>query len=208
MKRSAQILALGGTALFMAGCHTDMWVQPKIRPQHESTFFADGASSRSLVEGTVARDHLRTDDALFTGRMNGNLVTQSPIKVTKEFLLRGQDRYKVFCVPCHGQLGDGQGMIAKRGLTLKRPIASYHTPRLREMPIGHFYDVMTNGYGAMYSYASRLEPQDRWAVAAYIRALQLSQNAPVDALKPETKTMLDSKVAPGKEMGGHEEGEH
>jgi len=173
----SKIILASGTLLLLAGCHTDMWVQPKIRPQHESSFFADGSSARPLVEGTVARDHLREDEAFFTGRQNGKLVTEIPIKVTKDFLLRGQERFKIYCTPCHGQLGDGQGMIARRGFTLRRPIASYHNDRLRKMPIGHFFEVMTNGFGAMYSYASRVEPQDRWAIAAYIRALQLSQNA-------------------------------
>jgi mono/diheme cytochrome c family protein len=189
------MIAVGGASIFMVGCHTDQWIQPKIRPQHESEFFADGASNRPLVEGTVARDHLREDEAFFTGFKDGKLVTQIPIKVTKELLLRGAERFRIYCVPCHGQLGDGQGMIAKRGFTLRRPIASYHTDRLRAMPIGHFYDVITRGYGAMYSYASRVEPQDRWAIAAYIRALQLSQHGSSADLTPEEQKSLEANPA-------------
>ena len=136
-----------------------------------------------LVPGTVARGHLEEDTPFFTGRDdNGQLVTEIPVKFNspkefKAFLLRGQERFNIYCTPCHGRLGDGQGMISKRGLALRRPPANYHTDRLRNMPIGHFYDVMTKGYGVMFSYASRVEPQDRWAIAAYIRALQLSQHA-------------------------------
>jgi mono/diheme cytochrome c family protein len=147
--------------------------------------FPDGMVSRPLVKGTVARDHLRDDDAFFTGFENGKLVTEFPIPLTKEVVLRGQERFTIYCVPCHGQLGNGKGMIAQRGFELRRPVGNYHTDRLRKMPIGHFYDVITNGYGAMFSYASRIEPQDRWAIAAYIRVLQYSQNARVSDLTPE-----------------------
>ena len=165
-----------------AGCHTDMWVQPKEAPLDESEFFADKQSSRPLVPGTVARGHLEEDTAFFTGRdESGQLVTELPMKLSKDdlkaLLLRGEERYNIYCTPCHGRLGDGKGMISRRGLALRRPPADYHTDRLRTMPIGHFYDVMTHGYGVMFSYASRVEPQDRWAIAAYIRALQLSQHA-------------------------------
>lgn len=204
------LLGLTACGAMLAGCHTDMWVQPKIRPQHESAFFADGSSARPLPAGTVARDHLRLDTAFFTGRdANGKLLTTIPVPVTKQLIMRGQERFNIYCTPCHGQLGDGQGMIARRGLTLKRPIASYHTDRLRAMPIGHFYEVMTKGFGAMYSYASRVEPQDRWAIAAYIRVLQLSQNAPESAATKEQQDLLEGRVkqeAPKPESeGGHEE---
>lgn len=182
-----------GASLLMAGCHTDMWQQPKLAPLDESTFGGfDGQSSRPLPAGTVARGHLREDDAFFTGRENGKYVESFPVKVTKELILRGQDRFNIYCTPCHGRLGDGQGMIAKRGLQLKRPVASYHTDRLRNMPIGHFYDVITNGYGAMFSYASRVEPQDRWAIAAYIRTLQFSQHASAGDVDPNDLQQLKS----------------
>lgn len=187
-KPRALVLRLAGIAAIaggMAGCHTDMWVQPKIKAQQEIDLFPDGASNRPLVPGTIARDHLREDDAFFTGFKNGKLVTKIPIEITKESLLRGKERFTIYCTPCHGQLGNGQGMIATRGFTLRRPVGNYHTDRLRNMPIGHFYDVITNGYGAMYSYASRVEPQDRWAIAAYIRVLQLSQHAKLSDLDPD-----------------------
>lgn len=181
--RSSWKLALGTAVLISAaGCHTDMWVQPKQMPLDDSTFFADGQASRPLVPGTVARGHLQEDTKFFTGRdEKGQLLTELPMKLSqkdlKALLLRGEERFNIYCSPCHGRTGDGQGMITKRGLALRRPPANYHTDRLRKMPIGHFYDVMTNGYGVMFSYASRVEPQDRWAIAAYIRALQLSENA-------------------------------
>jgi mono/diheme cytochrome c family protein len=177
-------ILLGFAALGLAGCHTDMWRQPKIEPYSASSgeLFTDGGTARPLLPGTIARDHLREDATFFTGVEDGKWTSNLPAGVTagttlKAVLLRGQDRFKAYCTPCHGQLGDGEGMIARRGFELKRPVGNYHTDRLRKMPIGHFYDVITNGYGAMYSYASRIEPQDRWAIAAYIRVLQLSQNA-------------------------------
>ena len=184
--RSSWKQVLGLAVLMSAvGCHTDMWVQPKQAPLDESTFYADASASRPLVPGTVARGHLQEDTKFFTGRdEKGQLITDLPMKLSdkdlKALLLRGEERFNIYCSPCHGRTGDGQGMITKRGLALRRPPANYHTDRLRKMPIGHFYDVITNGYGVMFSYASRVEPQDRWAIAAYIRALQLSENASAD----------------------------
>lgn len=191
---SLSLLALSGLAL--GGCHTDMWIQPKVKPLQQSDFFTDQASSRPVVPHTVARGQLRADTLFETGLVNDKLVTTlpaivgkgRPFKSTLEMLRRGKDRFDIFCTPCHGALGDGKGMIAQRGLSLRREPASYHTDRLRKMPIGHFFDVMTNGYGVMYSYASRIETADRWAVAAYIRALQRSQrpmpgDVPEDAMR-------------------------
>jgi mono/diheme cytochrome c family protein len=187
-----RFILIPAVGLFLAGCHTDMWVQPKYqnplsmeKSPSGAHVFADSSVSRPLVPGTVARDHLQEDDAFYTGFKNGKLIDYFPIPVTKELIMRGQDRFTIYCVPCHGQLGNGQGMIAQRGFELRRPVGNYHTDRLRKMPIGHFYDVMTNGYGAMFSYASRVEPQDRWAIAAYIRVLQLSQNAKPSDLTPQ-----------------------
>ncbi|AIE85552.1 ABC-type Fe3+ transport system protein [Fimbriimonas ginsengisoli Gsoil 348] len=178
----SRALALGSLAIFVAGCNTDMWRQPRHEPLDASEFFADGAANRPLVPGSIPRGHLREDAPFFTGIQDGHWVDKLPMPVTADLIKRGQDRFRIYCTPCHGQLGDGNGMISKRGFALRRPPGNYHTDRLRKMPVGHFYDVITNGYGAMYSYASRIEPQDRWAVVAYIRALQLSQNAtPADA---------------------------
>jgi mono/diheme cytochrome c family protein len=178
------VLAFGA-----AGCHTDMWTQPKALPQQSSDVLPNGQVSQLPVEGTVPRGGLRTNEAFFTGFKDGKLVAELPETLTiegKKFstraelatvMRRGKDRFEIFCTHCHGAAGDGKGMIAQRGLELRRPPATYHSDRLREIPIGHFFDVMTHGYGAMFSYASRVTPDDRWAIAAYIRALQLSQNA-------------------------------
>jgi mono/diheme cytochrome c family protein len=188
--KSLKIGLLGLVAMSVAGCHTDMWRQPKHEPLDASEFFADGQASRPLLPGTIARDHLREDGAFFTGSENGKWIDKMPLEVTKELVKRGQERYDIYCSPCHGRTGDGKGMIALRGFQLKRPVGNYHTDRLRNMPVGHFYDVITNGYGAMYSYASRVEPQDRWAIVAYIKALQLSQNATAEDADAEGKAKL------------------
>lgn len=176
--RALTKLTLAFVPLVVAGCHTDMWRQPRHQAYDTSEFYPDGAASRPLLPGTIARGKLREDEAFFTGAKDNRYVDEFPagIKVTREFLDRGQERFDIYCSPCHGRLGNGQGMIAQRGFSLKRPVGNYHTDRLRKMPVGHFYDVITNGYGTMYSYASRVEPQDRWAIVAYIRALQLSQD--------------------------------
>jgi mono/diheme cytochrome c family protein len=171
----------------LAGCHEDMWNQPKVRPFDQSSFFGNGSADRMPVPHTVDQAHFWTDEGRYTGYVGtrivngklipGRLVTRFPFKIGMADLQRGQQRYDIFCSPCHGVLGNGKGMIALRGLSLRRAPASYLTKRLRDMPIGHFYDVMTNGYGAMYSYASRITPDDRWRIAAYIRVLQRSGDA-------------------------------
>jgi len=190
-----------------------MWRQPKTEPLGMSQgLFTDGASSRPLIPGTIARDHLREDSAFYTGIENGKWVSTIPLPMDQaslaKIIARGQDRFKAYCTPCHGQLGDGEGMIARRGFELKRPVGNYHTDRLRKMPVGHFYDVITNGYGAMYSYASRIEPQDRWAIVAYIRVLQLSQNAaPSDVDQAALEKQTQEEEAAKKAQASHEGGE-
>lgn len=196
------VLALG---VFLAGCNTDQWVQPKTHPLDKSEFFADGQASRPLLTGTVARGHLRDDSVFFTGIENGKWVDKIPATVDLAFIRRGQERFDIYCTPCHGRVGDGNGMIAQRGFKLKRPVGNYHTDRLRAMPVGHFYDVITNGYGAMYSYASRIEPKDRWAIVAYIRALQISQNAKQSDLTAEQIAKMNEKP---KAETAHEGGAH
>jgi mono/diheme cytochrome c family protein len=151
--------------------------QPRYKPLAAAPFFEDGRASRPAIEDTVARGQLRIDGARFTGKQDGKDIDFFPIQITRADVQRGQDRFEIYCSPCHGRLGDGNGMITSRGL---RHPPSYHDERLRTAPIGHFFDVMTNGYGSMYSYASRVAVDDRWRIAAYIRALQLSQNAPPD----------------------------
>jgi hypothetical protein len=168
-------LALAACAL--AGCRLDMHVQPKYLPYEPSEFFADGRSERQPVEGTVARGQLRIDEELYTGKVDGKLVNEFPFPIGANDILRGQERYNIYCSPCHDYTGSGRGMIVMRGFP---PPPSYHIDRLRQAPLGHFFDVMTNGYGSMYSYASRITPEDRWRIAAYIRALQLSENAKIE----------------------------
>jgi len=161
--------------------------QPRHEPLEGSAFFQDGRASRPLVEGTVARGHLRLDDHFYTGKVNGEFVKSYPIAIAKDVLARGRERYNIYCSPCHDQVGSGQGMIAQRGF---RAPPSYHIDRLREAPPGYFFDVMTNGFGAMYSYADRISPHDRWAIIAYIRALQWSQNATLDDVPAEQQQQL------------------
>jgi hypothetical protein len=167
---------LMGTVLcfFAVGCadrlRQDMATQPKNRPLSPSAFFADGRSERPLVENTVARGAIDND----VYGVSKDFVGFPPaVRVDEKLLQRGEDRYKIFCTPCHGLQGNGEGMIAMRGM--RRP-PSYHSDRLRQAPNGYFYDVITNGFGAMYSYSERIPPLDRWAIIAYVRALQLSRN--------------------------------
>jgi mono/diheme cytochrome c family protein len=196
--------ALLVAALFLAGCHTDMWVQPKTRPFQQDDFFADTNSSRDPIPGTIARGRLRLDKAFYTGYdESGKLVDKLPAELTlnneklstktdmAKVLTWGRERFTAFCSECHGALGDGKGMITQRGLILRRSPANYHTDRLRAMPLGHFYDVQTNGFGIMNSSASRVSPDERWAIAAYIRALQLSKHAKPSDLTPEEASALE-----------------
>lgn len=180
-------IALG--LLLLVGCRQDMHDQPRYEALEPSDFFTDGRSSRPLVEGTIARGHLRSDELLYTGKVDGELSQVLPFPVTDELLARGQERYNIYCTPCHDYAGHGQGMIVQRGL---RPPPSFHIERLREAPIGHFFDIMTNGYGAMANYAAEVVSGDRWAIAAYIRALQLSQHADVAGLPEADRRALQS----------------
>ena len=170
-------LAATASMLTLAGCRQDMHNQPKFYPQRGTDFFADGRSSRPQVENTVARGQLRVDAYLYTGMINGQEGTTMPFPVTMDVLARGQERYNVFCTPCHSRVGNGVGMIVQRGYA---QAGNFHTARLQAAPLGHFYNVIANGYGAMPNYAAQITPADRWAVVAYVRALQLSQNAKQD----------------------------
>jgi mono/diheme cytochrome c family protein len=174
-RRSAGFILLATVTVSLVACRQDMHNQPRYKPYASTTFFDDGRSARPAIDDTVARGQLHLDLARYTGKENGKDVDYIPIQITRSDLARGQERFNIYCSPCHSRLGDGHGMIVRRGL---RQPPSYHDPRLINAPIGHFFDVMTNGYGAMYSYASRVPVDDRWRIAAYIRALQLSQNAP------------------------------
>lgn len=176
------MLALGGSA-----CRQDMHDQPRYKPLAGSPFFEDGRASRPPVAGTVPRGHARTDEHLYAGKVNGRLAETFPFPITRSVLERGRERYDIFCAPCHGRDGYGEGMIVQRGF--RRP-PSFHTDRLRQAPVGHFFDVITNGFGTMASYASRIRPEDRWAIVAYIRALQLSQNATLQDVPPAERRRL------------------
>ena len=191
---SKPILAVGFAAI-LTGCRQDMHDQPKYKPLRHSDFFEDGRTSRPLLAGTVARGEMHDDVAFFTGKNGKDDIDVFPIAIDKTVIERGHQRFDIYCSPCHGRLGNGLGMIVRRGF--KQP-PSYHIDRLRQAPVGHFYDVITNGYGAMYNYAAQIAPRDRWAIISYIRALQYSQNVNVGELPPDMKAQLPSmdKVAP------------
>jgi mono/diheme cytochrome c family protein len=160
--------------MLAAGCRQDMQDQPKMVPQRGTTFFADHRSVRPQVEHTVARGQLNEGDYFTTGLMNGKEADMMPFPVTMQVMERGQERFNIYCTPCHSRVGNGVGMIVDRGF---KPAANFHEARILAEPLSHYFFVMTNGYGAMPDYAAQMTPADRWAVAAYIRALQLSQDA-------------------------------
>lgn len=164
---------LCATAL-LSGCRQDMHNQPKFIPQRGTAFYPDGRSARPQVENTVARGQMHEDSYFYTGKQGGEDGTMMPFPVTMDVLARGQERYNVYCTPCHSRVGNGAGMIVQRGYA---KAGNFHTARLQAAPLGHFYQVISNGYGAMPDYSAQLTPVDRWAVVAYVRALQLSQNA-------------------------------
>ncbi|MCI0348929.1 MAG: cytochrome c [Acidobacteriales bacterium] len=161
--------------LFIAtGCRQDMHDQPKYESLEATTFFPDGRASRPLVPGTVARGQLREDTHLYEGKVSGKPAETFPFRTDLKMIQRGQERHDIYCSPCHDRVGNGDGMVVRRGF--RRP-PSYHIDRLRQAAPGYFYDVITNGFGAMQDYAAQIPVRDRWAIVAYIRALQLSQNA-------------------------------
>lgn len=216
--------------LLTGGCRRDMQDQPKMKPFRTTTFFGDGLSARPLVEGTIPRGYLRADTAFFTGKkrklLNGTPppgqtpagpqpaasapggaaqtvaaypddVETFPFPITEQIVTRGRERYDIYCSVCHGLTGDGDGMIVRRGF---RRAASFHDDRLRQAPVGHFFDAITNGWGAMPSYAPQITAQDRWAIIAYVRALQLSQQTP----KAQTPAAQPSSApTPAPANGGH-----
>jgi mono/diheme cytochrome c family protein len=176
------IVALCGV-LVCAGCHRDMRDQPRYETLEASEIFSDGQSARRVPAGTIARGQLQEDEAFYTGKSGGSFAVQIPISIDKAVLQRGQERFNIYCSPCHGRTAEGEGMIVRRGF--RRP-PSFHIDRLRNAPAGHFFDVITSGFGAMPRYGAHLAPPDRWAIVAYIRALQLSQYAePGDAPEAE-----------------------
>ena len=171
-----------------AGCHTDMHNQPRYETLEASEFFTDGKSARPLVAGTVARGQLNEDEAFFTGKSGGQFVAELPLEVDRALLERGGERFTIYCSMCHAPSGTGEGIIVQRGF--RRP-PSLHQERLRNAPAGHFFDVMTHGFGAMPSYSQQIGPRDRWAIVAYIRVLQLSQNASLEDVPPSEREKLE-----------------
>lgn len=182
MAKTLAFLCAAACLSFLAGCRQDMADQPKNTPLSPSSFFEDGRSERPLIDNTVPRGSL-ADDPLFVPKDSNAF----PLPLTMELMDRGQERFKIFCTPCHGLQGDGNGMVAMRGM--KRP-PTYHQPRLREVPNGYIFDVITNGFGVMQGYSAQIPPRDRWAIVAYVRALQLSRNAPVSELPEDLRQKL------------------
>jgi mono/diheme cytochrome c family protein len=161
---------------------------PRYEAYEASAFFTDGRASRNPPAGTVARGWLRDDEALYSGRVNGEVVTEFPFAISRADIARGRERFNIYCSPCHGRIGDGNGMVVQRGL---RQAATFHQDRLRQERVGYFFDVITNGFGAMQSYAEQVPVRDRWLIIAYIRALQLSQHATVADVPPDRRGELD-----------------
>jgi mono/diheme cytochrome c family protein len=190
--RTVRLSAVVVACVLLAGCRQDMHDAPRLDPLESSTFFADGRASRQLVANTVPRGHLRDDEHLFTGKVNGQLAAEFPMPVTAQVMARGRERFEIFCAPCHGRSGEGNGMIVQRGF---RKPPSYHEQRLRDQPVGYFFDVMTNGFGAMQDYSAQVPVADRWAIAAYIRAIQLSHNARVEDVPADRRGELDQAPA-------------
>jgi Cytochrome C oxidase, cbb3-type, subunit III len=185
--RRIALAAVAGLALAAGGCRQDMHDQPKYQPLERSAFFDDHRASRPLLPGTVARGHLDDDTALFQGMKNNVPIDYLPYPFSRAVLDRGHERYDIYCSPCHDRVGTGHGMIVQRGF--KQP-PSFHADRLRGMPLGYFFQVISNGFGVMPSYAAQVPVRDRWAIATYLRALQLSQNATLDDVPEEERARL------------------
>jgi mono/diheme cytochrome c family protein len=192
--------SLGMTVIFsllaLSGCRQDMHNQPKVKPLRASAFFPDGRSARPLVPGTVDRSEVNEDPAYLTGLQNLQPVLTLPFPVTRAVLERGRERFNIYCMPCHGELGDGNGMVAQRGY-LHPP--SFHDERLWQAPAGHFFDVITNGLGGMPDYSQQIPVDDRWKIVAYIRALQLSQHAAPADVPADIRGKLGEPLPPSTE---------
>jgi len=188
--RLAAAVALA--AALAISCRRDMQDQPKYKDLRGSAFFADQRSARPVVEDTVARGFLYADERFLTGKENGQPLSVLPVPLTRDLLARGRDRYQIYCTPCHGMTGNGLGIVVQRGY---RQPPSFHIDRLREAPVGYFFDVMSHGFGSMMDYAAQIPPSDRWAIAAYIRALQLSQRATIADVPASERPALESPRA-------------
>jgi mono/diheme cytochrome c family protein len=186
--RLGRLLGASALLLTVAACRQDMHDQPKYRGLRSSNFFVDGQSARPIVANTVARGHLNEDALLMTGKEGQDDATVFPFPVTEQVMARGRERFDIYCSPCHGRTGNGDGMVVRRGY--RRPPA-YNEERLRNAPIGHFYDVITNGFGAMPDYQTQIPVEDRWAIVAYVKALQLSSWAPLTDVPAADRSKLD-----------------
>ncbi|HEY0566313.1 MAG TPA: cytochrome c [Terriglobales bacterium] len=201
-KRTLPLACL--TLAALSGCRQDMHNQPKYIPYRSSEFFANGSSARQPVLGTVARGHLNADTYFFTGKINGVDGNVMPFRVTKAVLQRGEERFNIYCSPCHSRVGDGNGMIVQRGY---RRAANLHDVRLLNAPLGHFYDVIAHGWGAMPDYSAQMDPNDRWSVVAYVRALQLSQNATLNDVPADQRNNVRTRQQVEAELQGGELGQ-
>jgi mono/diheme cytochrome c family protein len=187
-KRFLALALAAASTTILAACRQDMHDAPRYEVYEASSSFADGRASRNAPVGTVARGQLRDDEWLYTGKVDGLPAPAFPFAIGAAEMARGQERFTIYCTPCHGQLGDGKGMVVQRGL---RQAATYHQERLQRAQPGYFFDVITNGFGAMQGYAEQIPPRDRWMIAAYVRALQLSQNASEADVPAADRARLD-----------------
>ncbi len=188
--RHSSLLALAcGVTLLGAGCRQDMHDQPKAKPQSKSAFFADGRTGRLPIEGTIARGQLNENDHLYRGKIDGKFATTFPIPIDAATMRRGQERYEIFCTPCHGATGLGNGMVVQRGFKVA---ASHHTERLRNETNGYWFDVITNGFGVMPPAGPQIPVKDRWAIIVYIRALQLSRHAALTDIPEDQREAVTS----------------
>jgi hypothetical protein len=185
--RRLSVSAVWLVAFLTPACRQDMHDQPKYQPLEASDFFADGRASRPLPPGTVARGHLNDDEHLYSGKSGKSFAETLPFPVSPALLVRGQERFNIFCSPCHGRLGDGEGMVVRRGF---RHPPSFHIERLRQAPVGYYFDVITNGFGSMQDYSAQVPVKDRWAIVAYVRALQLSQHATLGDVPEDARKQL------------------
>ncbi len=198
---SGSLLAITSQACSsVSGCRQDMHDQPKYRPLRASAFFENTSSARPLVDGTIARGTLQTDASFFTGKNGALFASELPFPVTEAVLDRGQERFNIYCTPCHDATGSGNGLVVQRGYPKPQ---TYHSDRLRKIEAGYFFDVMTNGFGRMPDYRAQLTPRDRWNIVAYIRALQLSQHAAASDVPGGDPTKLAKPAATGHEPVKH-----
>lgn len=192
--RTLRVIAVLSLLVLMAACRQDMQDQPKYKPLGASRFFADGRDARPIPAGTIARDELNNNDSFHTGEKDSEFLDTIPLKVDSALLHRGQERFDIYCSPCHARTGDGNGMVAQRGVKIP---ADFHTDRLRSVPPGYIYQVIKNGYGAMGDYGDQIPVNDRWAIVAYVKALQLSRDATLSDVPVDQRGHLETQPQTG-----------